>query len=173
MRARDWYFQGWERREDETGKKILVYTGEYYELPEGKAKLITGVMTGALACVYLSAALFPSEGGMWHIAAIPQLVEMIPLIYLVLGFLCLCAAKQPMTFRAYYSSWRRMKTASVWSAAFTAGMCIVEIVYPFIAESPALLPELWFLARLAACLALSVGLVFYFRSHTCPQIVKQ
>ena len=35
MRIRDWYFQGWERREDESGKRVLVYTGEVYTFPAG------------------------------------------------------------------------------------------------------------------------------------------
>ena len=168
MRARDWYFQGWERRERD-GKTELVYTGEYYTLPGGdvSAKARCVGLAAALAAVYAVVALCPSAGGMWHIAAIPQLLELIPLVYLIIGAVCLLVTAQPMTYRGWYTSWRRMRCASAWSFGFTAVMTLVQLVYILALGEGTLGRELLYLAGVVVCAALSLALVLYFRKNPC------
>ena len=169
MRIRDWYFQGWERRET-AGKSVLVYTGETYSFPGGLRphQRRTAFLTAALVLVYLGAALLPSPGGMWHYAAVPQLLELIPLIYLVMGLVRLLLAKVPFTYRDWYASWRRMKHAAAWSLGAAALMAAVEIVYLlFAAEDPSLPRELLYLLEALVCAALSFALFCYIRKHPC------
>lgn len=172
MRVRDWYFQGWERREDENGKSAMVYTGEYYTFPGGLsgAKPPCLLMTAGLLALYLLVAFFPSEGGMWHFAAIPQLLELIPLIYLVMGGFRLLRAKEPMTFRDWYASLRRMETSALWSSVLTAFMAAMEIIYIlFIAAGASMPAEPLYLLGEAGCAVLSVLLYRYLKNHPCDR----
>lgn len=167
MKIRDWYFQGWERREDGSGRSTLVYTGERYTLPAGRPKLTVSLMTAALLVLYALVALLPPAGGMWHVAAIPQLLELIPLIYLIMGAVRLLAAWPPMTYRDYHASWRRVTWASIVSAVFTAAMAAVEIVFLIaFAEADAGKEILYLLGELC-CFALSFLLWRYVRRHPC------
>lgn len=168
MKIRDWYFQGWERREDEAGKKAFVYTGEYYTFPGGLRPLKAPAvgMAAALTALYLLAALFPAAGGMWRVAAIPQLLEIIPLVYLVIGAVCLLRAREPLTFRDLYASWRRMERASLWSLGFTALMVLAELVFLFLAAASVSLPrELLYLLGELCCAALSFALYRFLKRH--------
>lgn len=176
MRTRDWYFQGWERRTDENGKRCFVYTGEYYRFPGGvgKTRIPAVCLTAALCALFLLVALLPSAGGMWHLAAVPQLLEIIPLIYLVIGAVCLLRAKEPLTFRDYYASWRRMCISAYWSAGFTALMVLAELAYLFfVAESVYLPGEALYLLGELGCLALSTLLIRYIKNHPCISSAKQ
>ena len=169
MRTRDWYFQGWERGPDGSFR----YTGEYYTLPAGKPKTVTLCLGGALCAVYLLTALLPSEGGMWRIAAVPQLLEIIPLIYLVIGAVCLLRADDPMTFRDWYASWRRMKSSAAWSLVFSAAMTLAELAFLFAAKGYRLGPELLYHARVLCCAALSFCLHRFLHMHPCAQSVSE
>ncbi len=175
MKIRDWYFQGWERRANDAGKTEFVYTGEYYSFPDGAvpARRAALCSLAALLALYLLLALQPSPGGMWHFAAIPQLLEIIPLIYLVMGAVCLIKAKQPMTFRDYYASWRRMGTAAWWSVGFTGLMAAVEVAYFFAADSLRLWSEIAYLLGGLACAALSAWLAAYIKKHPCVPSVRR
>ena len=174
MRIRDWYFQGWERREDESGKRVLVYTGEVYTFPEGlKAARSAAVpLTLSLAAAYLIPALNPSPGGMWRVAAIPQLLELIPLMYLVMGLVRLLIVKEPLTYRDWYASWRRMGRTSIGSAVLTGCMVLAEIVYIVLYARGAVLQELPFLLPELGCFALSVSQAVYIRRHPCTPSVS-
>ena len=161
MRIRDWYFQGWERRTDENGRKQFVYTGEVYTFP-GDLKRFRSICAGlieALIALYLLVALLPSEGGMWHYAAIPQLLEPLPLIYLLMGLVCLFRAKEPLTFRDWYASWRRLKYASIAGTVITACMALVELAYMLFEADVLSLPgEPLYLLGTFGCTALSAAL---------------
>lgn len=176
MRTRDWYFQGWERRTDENGKSRFVYTGEYYSFPGGIGKTRTPVLclTAVLTALFLLVALLPSAGGMWHYAAISQLLEIIPLIYLVMGTVCLLRAKEPLTFRDYHASWQRIRVSACWSVGFTAIMVLTELAYLFLAAESNFFPNeaLYFLGELG-CLALSILLIIYIKKHPCIPSVQQ
>lgn len=171
MRIRDWYFQGWERRPDENGKSRLVYTGERYSFPGGIGSVRgpAAAMTAGAAVLYLAAALFPPAGGMWRIAAISQLLEILPLVYLVMGLVCLFRAREPMTFRDHYASWRRMERASLFSAVLAAVMTGTELVFLILhgGDAPSLPRELLFLAEAAGCAAVSILLWHFIRKHPC------
>ena len=167
MRVWDWYFQGWERRADENGKTVFVYTGEYYLLPTGRPKLVTGALTAALLAAYLTTALLPSAGGMWRLAAVPQLLELIPLVYLVMGLVCLLRVQDPMTYRDYHASWRRSSRASLVSAVFTAGMAVVEIVYIILYTGGGIASEIPYLLMELGCFVISLLLWLYIKRHPC------
>ena len=172
MRTRDWYFHGWERRTDENGRSAFVYTGEYYTLPGGSPKTAAGVLTGALAVVYLTTALLPSEGGMWRIAAVPQLLALIPLIYLILGCVCLFRSKQPMTYRDWYASWRRMRVSAAAGFILTACMTAVQLVFLFSGSYKSVGSELFYLFRTAVCAALNGTICLFLYRHPCDQTVS-
>ena len=172
MRIRDWYFQGWERRETADGKSPLVYTGEYYR-PAPGLRPAAPLLAFGLAALYLLVALVPSPGGMWHYAAIPQLLEIIPLIYLILGAVCLLRAGDALTYRDWYASWRRMTHAAAWSLGFTGLMAAVEIAYLVLApEPPVFSRELPYLAGELACAALSLVLLRFLRKRPCTRSME-
>lgn len=167
MRIRDWYFQGWERRADESGKLRFVYTGEVYRFPGGMAAVRKPavLLAAALIALYALVALNPSAGGMWHWAAVPQLLEAIPLLYLLIGAVCFLRAKEPLTYRDWHASWRRMRYAASWSVVFAALMAAVEIAY-FLAVPEARFADeiLYFLGELALT-ALSLALTRHITKH--------
>lgn len=167
MRIRDWYFQGWERREEAGGKSTLVYTAERYTLPADRPKRTVGIMTAALLVLYALVALLPSAGGMWSIAAIAQLLEIIPLVYLVMGAVRLLAVREPMTYRDYHASWRRTAKASVVSAVFTAAMAVTQIAYLILFAGGGMGVELLYLFAELCCFALSLLLCRYIKCHPC------
>ena len=171
MRIRDWYFQGWERRTDENGRSTLVYTGEYYALPGGMktARSVCVPLSLAVVAAYLILALNPSPGGMWRIAALSQLPEIIPLIYMLMGLVKLLTVKEPMTYRDWRASWRRLGIAAIASAALTACMVLTELAYIVMYARGAVLPELPFFLTELGCFALSLSLAVYIRTHPCTQ----
>ncbi len=175
MRIRDWYFQGWERQVDANGQKQFHYTGEYYSFPGGTKALKgpCGAMTAALTVLYLIIAFLPSAGGMWRIAAIPQLITIVPLLYLIMGTICLLRAPERLTYRDYHTSWRRMKGASVCCVITTGAMVIVEIVFLCLgmSEVGTIGREILYLLGELGCLALSALLVWFIRKHPCSQSV--
>ena len=176
MKIRDWYFQGWERQTDGDGNSRLVYTGELYSFPGGlkTARTVSLILSAALIAAYLAAALNPSPGGMWRIAAVPQLLELIPLVYLVLGLVRLMTVKDPLTFRDWYASWHRLGRASVGSAVITACMCLAELIYLFLYARGAVGRELTFFLPELACFALSYVLAVYIRRHPfAPSVQPQ
>lgn len=122
--------------------------------------------------LYIITAVFPSEGGMWRIAAIPQLLALIPVIYLLAGVICLARAAQPMTFRDWYASWRRIRTSSAWSLGFTAAMVLAELLWLFTAEEIRWGQELGYLVCTIGCAALSCFLYRYITSHPCRQVTE-
>ncbi len=173
MKIRNWYFQGWERRSGEDGKTAFVYTGEYYRLQEGFRPRVL-MLAALLVVLYLLAALLPSPGGLWRIAAIPQLLEIIPLVYLVIGAVCIVRSRGDMTFRDWYASWRRMEKSALWSVVFSGLMVCAEIVYCFLYAGEYALPrELLFLLNVLCCLAVSAILFKYIRKHPCTQSVSE
>ena len=131
MKIRDWYFQGWERRADEQGKKQFYYTGEYYRFRDGirPVRLHLTAAAVVLTALYLLLTLCPTEGGMWRIAAIPQLLELIPLIYLMMAVVRLLANPEKMNYRQYHASWLRGRRSLWWSGGFCAVCAAVELVF--------------------------------------------
>ena len=174
MRIRDWYFRGWERRETPGGKTELVYTGETYSFPGGirAARIRCLLLALPLVALYAAVALLPSPGGMWRAAAIPQLLELIPVIYLIMGLIRLLSAKEPMTYRDWYASWRRLGAAAAASAVFTAGMVLAELVYIVWHAAGAVGAEILYLLAELACFGLSLALAIHCRKHPCVSSVN-
>ena len=115
--------------------------------------------------------VLPTAGGMWHIAAIPQLLELIPLIYLVMGLVRLWLAKEPLTFRDWYASWRRLGVTATVSAVLTAGMTLAEIVFILFFSGCAVGAEIPYLLAEIACFALSLALAVHVKKHPCTPSV--
>ena len=174
MRVNDWYFRGWEKKKGPNGKTTLVYTGEYYSFKDGIAPLkkTCGVLTVLLIVFYALVAFFPSEGGMWRFSAIPQLLELIPMLYLIIGTVNLLRVKgERMTFREYYGSWHNIRWTVWGSTALTALMCAAEVVYLCLPNDNAILPireMLYFMGDLI-CLAISIAYVAVTRKNPCSQ----
>lgn len=174
MRVNDWYFRGWEKTPDEKGKYHLVYTGEYYTIP-GTVKAVKAPIIGlvaALIALYLVVALCPTVGGMWRMAAIPQLLTIIPLIYLGMGAVCLARAPERMTFRDYYSSFHRLEKAALFAAITTGAMALGQVVFLLLYGGSALWGrELVYLLGELCLVGLSVSLIHFLKKHPCSQSV--
>ena len=176
MRTREWYFHGWELRRTPDGKSKYVYTAEYYHFPGGmrRARLHLALPTAGLLLLFWLVACHPAEGGMWRPSAIPQLLELIPLLYLVIGLVCCFCVKEPMTFRAWYSSLQCVKKSALFSCLFTGAMAVLEIIYLLaVAEKPHLLRELLYLLGQLGCAAFSLYMALYLRRHPCAQTAGQ
>ena len=176
MRANDWYFRGWKLQTDENGKKAYVYQGEYYSFPKGlqPIKESCAILAGILIVLYLLLAFFPSPGGMWRIAAIPQLLELIPLIYLVIGTVNLLRLKEnSMTFRDYHTSWKNICWSSWLSLILTAAMAVVEVVYLCLFDDIAPIREMLFFMGEMILAVISWQLVRIVRGNPCSQTASQ
>ncbi|MCD7768882.1 MAG: hypothetical protein LUH36_02010 [Oscillospiraceae bacterium] len=173
MKMSKWYFQGWEKRKDQNGKTEYVYVGEHYTLPHGlkQAKLVSGLLTGGAVIAYVLTAFFPSAGGMWRPAAPAQLLVIVPLLYLCIGTVNLLLQKEErLTYRDWYSSWRRMTRSSLWAVLLAAAMAVVELVY-IVAFSggEALGEELLYLLRQLICVGLLAAQRIYIQKNPCAQ----
>ncbi len=166
-----WYFQGWEKRKDETGRVCFVYTGEHYTLPQGlrRAKLAGGLLTLGAVIAYGLVAFFPSAGGMWRVAAPAQLLEIIPLLYLCIGVGALLSkTEEKLTYRDWYASWHRMQNASLFAMLLAAVMVMVQLVYIiFISGGAALGIEFLYLVKELLCVGFAAVLWRYIRKHPC------
>ena len=102
-------------------------------------------------------------------------MEAIPLLYLVLGLVCLLRAPERLTYRDRHASWRRMLHAAFWSAGFTGLMVLAELAYLILyAKAAGASPGregLYLLGELA-CLGLSVGLGVFLRKTACIPTVE-
>lgn len=155
-RPGSWYFDGYVRRErvmpNGKTKQVLEYTGEWYGLKGGKAELSRlKLQTLSLALVafaaYLVAQFNPSAGGMVHWLAIPSLLSLVGMIYMVVGFINFLPVKEEWEIRNYYAGYRRLRWSSwvtlilyaIWAAmelcyvALNLGDFLGELVYLLLA----------------------------------------
>ena len=180
MRQRaSWYFDGYKRIEEDgpDGKKggRLVYVGEWYGFPGGRAEM-NGIKKKTLflsvvcflACFY--AQFHPSAGGMVHWLAIPSLLSLVPMMYMVIGFVNFLPAKEKWEIRVYYAGYRRLYRSSVTALVFLGVWLLMEI--GFIVLNPGEISgELKYLAAVAVgtgALAVQVYLM-----HFHPVVVTE
>lgn len=169
-RPGSWYFDGYVRRErvmpNGKTKQVLEYTGEWYGLKGGKAELSRlKLQTLSLALVafaaYLVAQFNPSAGGMVHWLAIPSLLSLVGMIYMVVGFINFLPVKEEWEIRNYYAGYRRLRWSSWVTLVLYAIWTVMELVYTF-AHLGSLLGELVYLLLAVistAAMALEVWLI--------------
>lgn len=105
------FFDGYEVEYTEQGRR-LRYTAEWYGfIKEGTQKrlkkTVSGLILGMLL-FYILAQFFPSSGGMARYIAIPTLLSLVPMIFLLMGWVNFLMAKERWELRVYYAGYRRL-----------------------------------------------------------------
>lgn len=111
------FFDGYQLEQTPEGKKKLHYTAQWYGFARpGQQRRVKAVVSGlilvTLVC-YFTAQLRPSPGGMARYMAIPSLLSLVPMIFLLMGFVNFLLAKDAWELRVYYSGYRRLFRAAV------------------------------------------------------------
>jgi hypothetical protein len=181
MRSRgSWYFDGYQRveqpKKDGTGtRQVLVYTGEYYGLPGGaqplrKHKLLCSAATVLCLLPYFYAQFFPATGGMDHLVALPGILALVPIMFLVIGLGNFLFAKERWEIRVYYAGYRRMTRWSIALAVLLGLWALAEVV--FVARNSSLaVEEAPYLIAALVSAAADLWLVWLARKH--PAVVVQ
>ncbi len=161
-----WFFEGYkgtyETDEDgNKGKRKLVYVGEYYGFRGGREELalmkkVCAGLTLLSLLAFFYAQFFPSTGGMIHWLAIPSLLALVPVIFMIMGLINFLPSKDKWEIRVYYSGYRRLLRWSYIYLVLDAIWLEMEII--FIIMNPSLImSELRFaLSILASIVAISV-----------------
>lgn len=173
----DRYFDGYERVpvEDAKGRVRykLRYTAEWYgyeqEGRQKKLKLSTGLLTLVTMAFYFIAQLNPSLGGMVRYMAIPSLLALVPMMFVVIGLINFLMAKQKWEKRVYYAGYRRLFRAGIVLLILLAAWLVLEIV--FICMNPGLLgEELGYLLCAAVSTGAEAALVILLQKNP-PRVV--
>jgi hypothetical protein len=173
-----WYFEGYQRveqlKKDGSGtRQVLVYTGEYYGLPGGAEALRAvkrqSVITTILCLLpYFYAQFFPSSGGMEHLVALPGILALVPMMFLVIGLGNFLFAKEQWEIRVYYAGYRRMSRWAIAQAVLLGLWALAELVYLALHIS-LFAEELPYLAAALVSTAANLWLVRLTRKH--PAVV--
>jgi hypothetical protein len=181
MRSRgSWYFEGYQRveqpKKDGTGtRQVLVYTGEYYGLPGGAQalrthKLLCSVATVLCLLPYFYAQLFPAAGGMNRLVAMPGILALVPMMFLVIGLGNFLFAKEQWEIRVYYAGYRRMSRWSIALAVLLGLWALAEIVF-VVRNRTLIAAEALYLIAALASVAANLYLVWLVRKN--PAVVVQ
>lgn len=174
-----WYFDGYKGVDEvQPNGKIktrLEYVGEWYGFSGGKDELKDmkkKTLILSIACVipYFIAQFNPSVGGMVHWMAIPSLLSLIPLIFLVMGFINFLPAKEKWEIRVYYAGYRRLYRSSIGILVFLCIWLGMETVYVFL-NLGSILGELLYFLCVAASTVLMAVQVWLMKTH--PAVVVQ
>lgn len=137
QRGNNWYYRDWEwqKKTQPNGKKrkIWVYTGTYYDLQPMRLRLrlrtVIGVSTLLLVIVWLRMALSSSAGALTAYVEYPCIFAALPLLYYSMGSFWFAATSGKMTYRRYYASVLRMRTAGYIGLVFMAATALGEIIF--------------------------------------------
>jgi hypothetical protein len=173
-----WFFDGYTRVEQPTKdgagtRQVLVYTGEYYGLPGGAEGLRTVKRQSVIATVlcllaYFYAQFFPSSGGMYRLVALPGILTLVPMMFLLIGLGNFLFAKTEWEIRVYYAGYRRMARWAIAQAVLLGLWAAAEIVY--VALHLSLFgEELPYLMAALVSVAANLWLVLLTRAH--PAVV--
>ena len=161
-----WFFEGYkgviETDDNGTkGRRKLIYTGEYYGFRGGRQELIL-MKKVCLSLTLLSliaffyAQFFPSTGGMVHWLAIPSLLALVPVIFMIMGLINFLPSKDKWEIRVYYAGYRRILRWSYIYLTLDVIWLIMEIIF-IILHLSMIADEIRFaLAILASVVAISV-----------------
>ena len=117
-----WYFEGYKKVEilKPNGKKgsKLVYEGSWYAIPGGlnelkKRKIQILFLSIVSVISFLLAQIFPSEGGMTTWVAVPSLIAILPIMYMIAGYFTFLPSREKWEIRIYYGGYRRIYRSSV------------------------------------------------------------
>ena len=173
----DRYFDGYQRvpETDAEGnvRYKLQYMAEWYGYEKAgeqkKLKLAVSLIALTMLVFYLIAQLNPSVGGMMRYMAIPSLLALVPMMFVVMGWLNLLLAKQKWELRVYYAGYRRLLRSGIILLILLAVWLALEIV--FICMNPGLLEgELLYLGCAVVSTAAEAALVILLRKHP-PRVV--
>ena len=176
-RLNGWYMRSWQRVARSDGKGFdFEYVGELYgfarpteQVKRLKRLLLVGYV--ALVAVYLLAALVPSAGAMWRWVGLPQMLTLIPLIYLGMSVvrLMLCGEKFP--YRDYHAGFLRLKKSCVASLVLLSATLLSELIFTVLyAENAG--RELPFVAELALCIGLCAAGLAAAKRFPCVIVEK-
>ena len=178
-RKGSWYFDGYKRVEKEkpNGKmgSELVYVGEYYGFNGGKKEMTdlkkkTLFLSIASLILYFYAQFNPSTGGMVHWMAIPSLLSLIPIMFLVMGFINFLPAKEKWEIRVYYAGYRRLYRSSIGTLVFLCIWAVMEAVYVLFNIGDILDELVYFLCVIASTILMAFQ-VRLIKAH--PAVVVQ
>lgn len=173
-----WYFDGYKRekqpRKDGKGaRSVLVYVGEYYGFREKglqrRLKWQTSLAVTASIAAYLYAQLTPAEGGMNRFVALPGILVLVPMIFLLIGLFNFLIAREKWEIRSYYAGYRRLGRFAIAQMAIMAVWALMEA--GFVALNPSLFfEELHYLLGALTSLGASIWLVALVRRHPAVQV---
>lgn len=171
------FFDGYQAEETQDGKrkKRLVYRGEYYGFPGGPAEGRRVKVTCTLLIV-LSAGLnlcnqfYPSYGGMDRCVAIPSLLSLIPMIFLMIGLINLLITKDKWEIRMVYAGHRRLRRSGACYFVIMLIWLTMEALFVLRNTSVAF-AEMRYIVILALSTCADAGLLFVLQRH--PAVVVQ
>ncbi|MDD6023023.1 MAG: hypothetical protein PUC06_02135 [Oscillospiraceae bacterium] len=173
----DRYFDGYQRvpERDAQGnvRYKLRYMDEWYGYEQAdrqkKLKLAACPLTLMMLVCYFIAQLNPSLGGMMRYMAIPSLLALVPMMFVVIGLVNFLMAKQKWEKRVYYAGYRRLFRAGIVLLILLAVWLVLEIV--FICMNPELLgEEVGYLLFAAASTGAETALVILLQKNP-PRVV--
>ncbi len=168
-----WYFDGYKRVEQpkKNGKgthSVLVYVGEYYGFKEKglqrRLKWQTTLATVICIVTYFFAQLTPADGGMNRFVALPGILALVPMIFLVMGLFNFLIAKEKWEIRSYYAGYRRLGRFAIAQVLILAIWTLVEAGF-LVVNPSSLLEELHYLLGALVSLAAAIWLVVLVRRH--------
>lgn len=169
-----WFFDGYQMEQTAEGKKQLRYTAQWYGFArQGQQRRIKAAVSGlilvTLVC-YFTAQLRPSPGGMARYMAIPSLLSLVPMMFLLMGWGNLLLAKDAWELRVYYSGYRRLFRAAVGQLVLFALWLLGEGFY-IGTHLEGAVAELGYLCCTLVCTAAMAALVVLIRRNPV-QVVR-
>jgi len=172
----DWHFEGYQgvavdRKHGGRQRRELVYVGDYYrfELSSRQRKRLLwccALSCAVAAAAYLALNFFPFTATALAYVGVPLLLALLPLIYLLIGVVCLCTTPEKMTVRNLYSSVRRMKRSVSVMLAFVSLTLMGDIVFLIVFQGYYFPSE--FLFPLFCVISLSALSVIWYQLYRHP-----
>lgn len=166
-----WFFEGYqahyEVNEKGRKRKVLTYTGEYYGIEPAparrKARLWITLNTLVLTGLLLLIQFFPGTGGNLPWVGIPCMWALVPLMFLLIGWVNFLAAGEKWEIRKLYAGYRRIRRCAWALTLLTGYVFLAHLVTLFL--FPQLFPsELYYTLGALASALLSVGLLLVQRA---------
>lgn len=173
----DRYFDGYQRVPETDAEGNVRYKLKYmaewygYEKPgdQKKLKLAASLLTLIMLAFYLIAQFNPSVGGMVRYMAIPSLLALVPMMFVVMGLVNFLLARQKWELHVYYAGYRRLFRAGIVLLLFLAAWLALELVF-ICMNSDLLRGELMYLCCAIVSTASETALVVLLRKNP-PRVV--
>lgn len=169
-----WYFDGYkavmEPRKDGRGsRRVLIYQGEWYGFRDTQAAqrrrkwkcaLLSLVSIGA----FLVAQFTPEFGGRNVWVALPGILAIIPMMFLLIGLFNYLLSKEKWEKRVYYAGYRRLLRSSAVQTVLLGLWLAMEVLYVTINRT-LFHYEIHYLLAAMLSFGTSFGLVLLIRRH--------